>query len=68
MHYHTICYEIPVLDAYIDHFNSFMCSHYLIDLDRQGFVDATYTIFALICIQLWIKIFVERTGFRNVGG
>jgi asparagine synthase (glutamine-hydrolysing) len=41
---------------------------HLMDFDRQGFVDATYTIFAIICIQLWIKIFVERTGFRNVGG
>jgi asparagine synthase (glutamine-hydrolysing) len=41
---------------------------HLMDLDSQGFVDATYTIFALICIQLWIKIFVEGKGFRNVGG
>ncbi len=41
---------------------------HLMNLDRQGLVDATYTIFALICIQLWIKIFAERKGFRNVGG
>lgn len=40
---------------------------HLLDLDKKGYVDATYTIFALMCIQLWIKIFVEGKGFGNVG-
>ncbi len=34
----------------------------VMDLDRRGMVDATYTIFSLICIQLWIKIFLDAKG------
>ncbi len=35
---------------------------HLMELDRLGVVDATYTLFALICIQLWIKIFIHERG------
>jgi asparagine synthase (glutamine-hydrolysing) len=31
----------------------------LIDLDRRRQIDASYTIFALICIELWCRIFLE---------
>ena len=34
--------------------------HTLLGLDRQGKVDAAYTIFALLCIELWCRIFVDR--------
>lgn len=33
--------------------------HRLIDLDRRGTVDASYTIFALICFELWCRRFVD---------
>ena len=39
----------------------------LIELDRRGAVDATYTIFALICIQLWINIFIDAKGRLHAG-
>ena len=32
----------------------------LLESDRQGRVDAAYTIFALVCIELWCRIFVDR--------
>jgi asparagine synthase (glutamine-hydrolysing) len=31
----------------------------LIELDRAGAVDATYTIFALMCVELWCRRFVD---------
>ena len=31
----------------------------LIDLDAEGRVDGTYTIFALICIELWFRRFID---------
>jgi asparagine synthase (glutamine-hydrolysing) len=31
----------------------------LIDLDRRGAIDASYTIFALICFELWCRRFVD---------
>jgi len=40
---------------------------HLMDLDRNGAVDATYTIFGLICIQLWIKIFIKERGRLHAG-
>jgi asparagine synthase (glutamine-hydrolysing) len=32
----------------------------LIDNDRAGRVDGTYTIFALLCIELWCGMFVDK--------
>ena len=32
----------------------------LIDLDRAGSVDGSYTIFALMCFELWCRRFVDR--------
>jgi asparagine synthase (glutamine-hydrolysing) len=34
--------------------------HALLAEDRQGKVDAAYTIFALLCIEIWCRIFVDR--------
>jgi asparagine synthase (glutamine-hydrolysing) len=34
--------------------------HRLIDADRRGAVDASYTIFALMCFELWCRRFVDR--------
>lgn len=31
----------------------------LIELDRNGTVDASYTLFSLVCIELWCRIFVD---------
>jgi len=31
----------------------------LIDLDRSGHIDGAYTIFALMCIELWCRQFVD---------
>jgi asparagine synthase (glutamine-hydrolysing) len=31
----------------------------LIDLDRSGAIDASYTIFALMCFELWCRRFVD---------
>lgn len=33
---------------------------HLIAMDRVGKVDGTYTIFALLCLELWQKIFLEE--------
>ena len=33
----------------------------LIELDRSGHVDGAYTIFALMCIELWCRQFVDAT-------
>lgn len=32
----------------------------LIELDRRGRIDGTYTIFALMCIELWARIFIDQ--------
>jgi len=32
----------------------------LIERDRKGFIDGTYTIFALVCIELWCRIFLDQ--------
>jgi asparagine synthase (glutamine-hydrolysing) len=32
----------------------------LVRQDREGKVDAAYTIFALTCMELWCRIFVDR--------
>ncbi|MDH5672679.1 MAG: asparagine synthase (glutamine-hydrolyzing) [Myxococcales bacterium] len=34
----------------------------LLDLDRGGRVDGAYTIFALLCVELWCRIFVDGGG------
>ena len=34
--------------------------HDLMALDRQGKVDAAYTIFALLCIELWCCLFIDK--------
>jgi len=31
----------------------------LVDLDRDGRVDGAYTIFALMCTELWCRQFVD---------
>jgi len=31
----------------------------LVDLSRGGHVDASYTIFAIMCIELWCRLFVD---------
>ena len=33
----------------------------LINLDRSGRVDGSYTIFSLMCIELWCRIFVDQS-------
>lgn len=35
----------------------------LINRDRTGLVDGTYTIFSLICIELWCRIFIDGKGY-----
>jgi len=32
----------------------------LVEADRAGRVDAAYTVFALICIELWCRTFLDR--------
>ncbi|SPF38007.1 Asparagine synthetase (fragment) [Syntrophobacter sp. SbD1] len=32
----------------------------LIEMDRLGKIDAAYTIFSIICIELWCRIFLDR--------
>lgn len=34
--------------------------HRLLELDRSGAVDGSYTIFALMCFELWCRKFVDR--------
>jgi asparagine synthase (glutamine-hydrolysing) len=36
----------------------------LVKLDRSGRLDASYPIFALICIELWMRIFVDGRARR----
>ena len=33
----------------------------LVRADREGLIDAAYTIFAVVCIELWCRIFLEPT-------
>ena len=35
----------------------------LIKDDREGRIDGTYTIFSLICIELWCRIFIDGKGY-----
>ena len=34
--------------------------HELIEADRERRVDATYSIFSMICIELWCRMFIDR--------
>ena len=34
--------------------------HDLVEADRERRVDAAYSIFAMICIELWCRMFVDR--------
>jgi asparagine synthase (glutamine-hydrolysing) len=34
----------------------------LVKMDRLGRIDAAYTIFAIICIEVWCRIFLDRGG------
>ena len=33
----------------------------LVDMDRKGRVDAAYPIFALICVELWCRCFLDAS-------
>jgi asparagine synthase (glutamine-hydrolysing) len=37
----------------------------LISLDRCGKIDAAYPIFSLICIELWMRLFIDGKAVRN---
>jgi asparagine synthase (glutamine-hydrolysing) len=41
--------------------------HRLIQLDRQGRVDGMYTIFAMLCIERWLTMFVDPQTPREPG-
>ncbi len=34
----------------------------LVQMDQAGKIDGTYTIFSLICIELWCRIFLDQAG------
>jgi asparagine synthase (glutamine-hydrolysing) len=34
----------------------------LVDMDQRREEDATYTIFSLICVELWCRMFLDRSG------
>jgi asparagine synthase (glutamine-hydrolysing) len=38
----------------------------MIELDRNRKLDASYTIFSLICIELWCRMFVDQPTPRVV--
>jgi asparagine synthase (glutamine-hydrolysing) len=37
----------------------------LIDLDRSGRIDASYTVFSLLCIELWCRRFLDSAPARE---
>jgi asparagine synthase (glutamine-hydrolysing) len=39
----------------------------LIADDRRGRIDGAYTIFALICIELWCRLFIDQVPIRKNG-
>jgi asparagine synthase (glutamine-hydrolysing) len=39
----------------------------LVTADRQGKVDAAYTIFALLCLELWCRRFIDRPMEAAIG-
>ncbi|CAB5083605.1 Asparagine synthetase [glutamine-hydrolyzing] (EC [Olavius algarvensis associated proteobacterium Delta 3] len=36
--------------------------HRLVRADREGWIDGAYTIFSLVCIELWLRMFLDRKG------
>ena len=36
----------------------------LLNKDEMGKIDASYSIFALLCIELWARIFLDRTNYK----
>jgi asparagine synthase (glutamine-hydrolysing) len=34
--------------------------HSMVEMDRSRMVDASYTIFSMMCIELWCRMFVDR--------
>ena len=38
----------------------------LVQADREGRIDAAYTIFAVVCIELWCRMFIGES--RNILG
>ena len=34
--------------------------HALVEMDRRREIDATYTIFSLICMELWCRMFIDK--------
>jgi asparagine synthase (glutamine-hydrolysing) len=36
----------------------------LVTADRENRVDGAYTLFAVMCIELWLRIFIDRAGER----
>ena len=38
----------------------------LLENDRRGRVDGTYTIFSLICIELWCRIFIDQPAPEKI--
>jgi asparagine synthase (glutamine-hydrolysing) len=37
----------------------------LVALDSRGKVDAAYPIFSLICIELWMRLFIDERASKN---
>ena len=37
----------------------------LLDQDKAGKIDASYSIFALLCIELWARIFLDNHTFKK---
>ena len=42
--------------------------HDLLAWDQQGKIDAAYTIFSLVCIELWYRIFIDRSAEAMASG
>ena len=37
-----------------------------IENDRQGRIDGGYTVFALLCVEIWCRLFLDRAMFQRV--
>jgi asparagine synthase (glutamine-hydrolysing) len=37
----------------------------LVEADERGQIDAAYTIFALVCIEIWCRLFLDSTVPRR---
>ncbi len=38
----------------------------LIAADRDGRIDGSYSIFSLLCIEIWCKLFIDGTAYGNI--